>query len=504
MPEAMTGESRRDGLVHGLVKALITVACMQTPADRQLFVRFLADEIGDGFVVPEQGSARSQAIAIVRECLRHDGGEHAFIDALQLFAPDERGTLEAANLIRSHVVLDVLPSAARHAIHVLLGLAEGLDIIHVDALWYLAADELAPLPAGDAITLTAAFDHLSRLNARSDRLPPSLAFIEHVAALLSSDVPTRLPIGDLPAQLRRWADEQAARMGLTAELAALRRIVGSAGPPSTAQPSLVIQLIEHGLGDGRYIVSYWTQHRPGPWHPERGESWTVPLAQACEVVDEARRRAEAVWGNRPGKVFLEFILPSSLLNQPVEWWVADPGSRTARPLCVNYPIVVRSLERIRTPWLHRYWRNRWAAMTSATALSAQWAPGEDGARLWNARLNANEGISAVILSGPPQPIPKGDEDYLWMAIAAGVPVVIWDRRENSTQESKNVIKSLVGGLPMSLSERVSALRRAAAVDPSNGHPGQHITVLWDDPTRLVDVSPYPARIQDWPTAGSPR
>jgi hypothetical protein len=484
VPEVTAREARHD-LERGLVGALCRVSFMGTPASRGLFVQELAEAIGDGFDVHESSSLRVHVIAIVRECLRHRDGLHWLVCKLQMFAPEDSGTVEAAELARSFAVIEIVQRTDTPAVHDLLHEAEPLGSLNVEALWYAAADELAPLPAGNVLTLAAAFDHLTTLNAGANGLPPSLAFIEYVASHLQ---------GSLAERLRHWNDAEAAQMGLSEELGVLRRVAAVTPLPTPSPPCVVILLEEHRLIPGQYLVSNWTQHRPGRWQPVRGETQAVPLADLARAVDEAVGHAEEAWGGHAGPVRLEFVLPVSLLNEPVEWWQTNLGTPGAVPLCANYPVVVRSLDRMRKIRLHRFWRNRWAAMVSINKLRTHWILEDDAHRdAWNFQLHSDESICAVVLGRPPLPHPDGTEDQLWMAIHAGVPVIIWDRRKRHNEDFKGIVASLASGLPVSLSERVKQLRLEAALADASDRErqtGYNITILWDDPDRIVDVSPY--------------
>lgn len=486
MSEATAREPGHD-LERSLVRALARLPFMNSPESRQLFVRKLSDSIGHGFVVDEHPSPRTHIIAIVTECLRHRGGLDGLIDLLELFAPEDSATIEAAELVRSFTAHDIVPRDQRLAVHDLLHEAEGHGILDVEAVWYAATDELAPLPTGNALSLVAAFDQLARLNARPDGLPPALAFIEYAASRLPSD---------LSVQLRQWNDGEAAQMGLGAELGVLRQQVARSPLPELMAPCLVIQFEEHGLLPEHYVMTYWTQHRPGPWNPLQGEVQTVRVEDAALAVDEIVGRAEAVWGTRAERrVHLEFLLPVSLINEPFEWLHANPGMSGAIPLCALYPVIVRSLDRHRRPRLHRVWRNRWNTMLSDSSMNRHWILEEDADRdAWNYQLQLDESISTVILARPPKAAPDGAEDQLWMAFLAGVPVVIWDRREHRPEDFESTLETLVGGPPMHFLERLKALRTDAARTGSPGpasHAGHHITIVWDDPNRLVSVSPYP-------------
>jgi hypothetical protein len=152
------------------------------------------------------------------------------------------------------------------------------------------------------------------------------------------------------------------------------------------------------------------------------------------------------------------------------------------------------LERMRALSYHRFWRNRWQEMVTTGSIHAHWAPvDEEDIGLWNARMRSDEKITAVVLGSPPVLSSASGNAQLKMALRAGVPVVLWDRREQRGEDFEEVVESFVNGAPAALVNRVKELRSQAAVmDPSarNDHIGRHLTVLWDNPNRLVDVTPY--------------
>ncbi len=364
----------------------------------------------------------------------------------------------------------------------LLVRAEHLD---AEALWYAAADEMAPPPTEPVSTLGAAFDHLATLNARPDGLPPALAFVEYAAARVTAPLST---------ELRRWNDIQAGRLDVARELKALRQRAAAESTAGPARPCLVVQLQEHGIDSGRYILSSWTQRRPGPWHPQRGEDELVTLDSVERAVEKLVNHAESIWGKQPGRVVLEFILPAKLINEAVDWWCTNSDSVEAIPLCLDYPIVIRSLERMRAQSHHRFWRNRWQAMLATPFIITNWSLGEDtDIGLWNARLRSDETIAAVALGAPPAAWSPEGRMQLKMALRAGIPIILWDRRKRRDDNFRKSVDPLLAGAPMTLADRVQEFRsRAATADIAlrDAHLGRHLAVLWDDPHRLVDTDPY--------------
>jgi hypothetical protein len=482
--EESTGDSVRQ-LQGALVDALVAMTILDAPETRRSLIRIMSRNSGGAFAgIPEVPAARAHLVEIALACLSLPTGLQCLIAALRLLDPAHQSIKELERIARSRTILDLVSSEDRVQVVKLLG---RLPELNVEPLWYAATDDVAPLPAERTDTLVAAFDQLTTLNIRSDGLPPAIAFVELAAC--------RAP-GQLAAQLRTWTEAQAERIGLGTELGELRRSAATnPPPPAVPPPCLVVQIEEHAIRSGHYLLSHWIQRRPGAWHPVRGDVRTVRWDEAEEAVEALVNQAEEAWGDEPGHVALEFVLPIALLNEAVDWWRS--GGADTVPFCVDYPVVVRSLERMRDLSRRRVWLNRWTALLKAPSLNVHSALGYTGdPGTWNVQLHRDLALSTVILGEPPQAAQAAHGGHLWMALTAGVPVILWDRRKRSSFEFTQLANELIGDPPMTLAGRVQRLRQTAAslngAAATDEHPGRHIALLWDDPTRLVDNFGYRA------------
>jgi hypothetical protein len=487
--EDSAGESVQR-LHSSLVDALATMPLLDSPEARRSLIRIISRSSGESFpIILESTTARVHLVEIAYACMSLPSGLRCLIRALRMLDPAHPGTAEVERIANSLMVLDVVPTKERRQV---LELLDKLPEIDVEPLWYAATDDTAPLPTMPTETPVVAFNQLTELNTRADGLPPAVAFVEIAACRVT---------GHLAVQLRLWAEGQAGRLGLSAELAALRRSATENPPPVTPRPCLVLQIEEHAIRSGYYLLSHWIQHRPGAWNPVRGEVQIVRWADIEHTVEALVDRAEEIWGDRPGHVALEFVLPVSLLNEAVDWWRS--GTTHTVPLCVDYPVVVRSLERMRDLSRRRIWLNRWTALLRAPSLKAHSALGFTGdMNTWNVLLHGDLEISTVVLSEPPPTSLTGHGNHLWMALTAGVPVILWDRRNDKSGEFSKVVNYLISDPPMNLASRVQKLRQLAAINgevTADEHSGRHIALLWDDPTRLVDHVPYTAVDEDMTT-----
>lgn len=161
----------------------------------------------------------------------------------------------------------------------------------------------------------------------------------------------------------------------------------------------------------------------------------------------------------------------------------------------DYPVVVRSLERLRTPRWHRHWHQRWQQLRDApTSSEVYWSQpaGADYFTRLETELKGDRRTVCLVLSEPPAS-PGGGQQEVEAALRAGLPVIIWHRADCSSPAFREAVSSLVSDAGLAeLPTRAKELRHEALrLDPDLriDHIGRHLTVLWDDPARR----PGPAR-----------
>ncbi|WP_245594729.1 hypothetical protein [Actinospica robiniae] len=374
-------------------------------------------------------------------------------------------------------VLALVPDPERDDIVRLLDSVPGLD---PHDLWHRSAGLLVQPPTARLRTVGEAFDHLCGLNA-DDGLPPAVALLEEAAR----DADDRYA-----SKLRWWADFLAERLQ-AAEPLRLRR--GRESPPAesdAARPGLLIRIVPDGIDVRRCVADYWIQAGSGPWNPIPGdesvETWFSSLEPVLEGFIE---RAECVWKHSVAPIAVEFVLPTELLNLAVEWWSTRRGSDMAAPLCADYEVVLRNLDRMRAEDRHRVWRARWDRLWHGDAPPQVLWGAADATDLdrWNTDLRFSPDITMVVLSSSPG-APTARRELV-SALSAGVPVILWDRRGVADPAAREALRMLAETPPATLLSSLRQLRRQAASAEPDGAAslGRHLAVLWDDPNRLVNL-----------------
>jgi vWA-MoxR associated protein C-terminal domain/vWA-MoxR associated protein middle region 0 len=387
-------------------------------------------------------------------------------------------------------VLDILPSVELQRLREWL---VNITIPQLRTLVYRAAAPGVP-PARGIANAWEAFSYLVEFNAGPDGFPSALMFVELLALHVD---------GDMSANLREWNDDQVRRLRLEPQLQE-RRMADYSSISTDTRLYLIIVMEPDGIDPNRYSVSHWRQDNPEMWPPARGETYLVSFDELERCVDDLVVNAEKAWSGHEGSVALEFVLPRVLLNLPVHRWHKEHDSGDPRPLCLDYPIVVRSLERMRSSHWHRVWHLRWQVLTKdPSARRVHFGLTADTAE--RHRIDAilsDPRCVLMVLTAAPSQQPRPGTDELTAALRSGLPALIW-HPEASSEVLREVVTRLVedDGL-CDLPGRAQAFRRASfqvSGEPLGVNILRDLVVLWDDPHRLVianqTAEPPPDRLQ---------
>ncbi|MEV7770262.1 hypothetical protein [Kitasatospora sp. NPDC086791] len=215
---------------------------------------------------------------------------------------------------------------------------------------------------------------------------------------------------------------------------------------------------------------------------------------------------------------VEFLLPWSLLGHPAELWPMDEDDY---PVGMHFPVVVRSLDRIRSAFWHTAWKNKWRALEAAMEGSGPgtvadlpgWFVLTDGAapieaevsartlhigsgkgdvRRW---LDSRPHTAILALSFPYAYHPKkraAPYQAVKDAVREGIPVMIWRRDTGSPTELHALLGELATAQLPALAAHVQRRRRAAREDDQSDL-GRHLTLLWDEPGHAAWLAPAPFR-----------
>ena len=412
---------------------------------------------------------RATLTEIVDLCSRATGGLAALAQVVEFLRP---GGLEAARL--RELAEQLTPAGDIEALRRIVGEVVVPDLAE---LVREAGGGLLAQP-GDGVVET--YLDLFELAGGEEPLVP-LRFLELVAG--------RSPA--VQEELRYWINQRAGRLNIWREILQFR--VTRFPPPVRRETvrretlTLMICISESREEVDECLLASWRQREPGEWPPPRGPVRRVARADLELAVDEFVREAEIAWAGYLGEIQLEFVLPRSLLDLPVEEWRTELGSGAPVPLALQYPVSVRSLERMRTQRWHRAWRRRTEQLlNSASEENFYWMQAEDvDAEAWrNDAILSDDRWAAVALSSPAPGVPAR-ADELTSTLRAGVPIVVWNRDGGFSGAAVKAMRDLMGDAPLSeLPRRIAEARREAYQNPEKNSV-RRLALLWDDPARVI-------------------
>ncbi len=469
--ENLGGRERR----AALVRALRNVPAMTSQQDRNFVVRLLSDRFGS-LSIEESPGIQEHLANIVDVLDRRSDGLSVLLDILGELEEGSVHLREVARIIAEREVPVLWSEEERER---LFGLLSGTIVTDLVELYHQVAGMNAPpLPA--SATFREVFYTLETLNADASGLPRPVAFVEHLAA-------GRRP--ELAAELRRWSDRQASRLGVITELQKLRRALRAPPPgPAPNEPAyLVLSIRRIDLGGERYELRYWSQiDLSEGWRPEPGPDFTGTLDEVRRQVAVVIEDVETRWARYQPDIRIEFLLPNELLNLDVDQWPWEVESvLPAVPIGCRYSCSVRSLERMQEGHWHRPWHTRWSKLTDQLQQtgaiepeSVRWAEDSDTVPEVVADFQNHPGLVSLVLPDEP------DDAAVDVGLRSGVPVIVWHRGDCDPDKFRTAAHRLLHEDRGTVLSRLRQLRTEAyQSDPS--HVGHHLVVVWDDPQRLI-------------------
>ena len=224
-------------------------------------------------------------------------------------------------------------------------------------------------------------------------------------------------------------------------------------------------------------------------HRYRSDIREVHVSDIERVVDDVVVAAERAWADQRAAVTLEAFLPRALLGLPVHSWCKEHDTGQPQPLCLDYIIRVRSLDRLRATHWHRAWRERWQSLHENPS-PARIHFAREGEERVDVALRDHDAV-AMVLNGPPLVSVSSTVDEFTAALRSGLPVLLWCPGATS-EELHDLVTWLAerGGDLLDVPARTKTSRRAAlgsSVYPFEGKHARDLVVLWDDPERAVEV-----------------
>lgn len=475
------------GDLHLLVRALLETAAMGGRQARDLFLTTLNQSLTRPVHPRRHPEDALDTLSIVTACLARPGALHSLVAAIELFYPGSASVERVRSLVDELFPEPLIDAAQRRELYDLAEAVEhgGLsaDTAQMLPLLYRSAvGPIAPTPAAKLMGLAELFAELEDTPLRPDGTVPLLFFTSALAGLVD---------GEAATALRSWTKHAAARLRVP-----VPETARGAPPPGGRRPRpdtayLVVECRPSGTDDRRFLPSAWLQINAEPRTPLFLDDEPRPLHSLPSLVETLLTSHPRIIGRQVPDLVVEFVLPRRLLGLDVDQYAYSSGG-VRRPLGLDYPVVVRSLERTGGTGPGQNLRRKWGwlrenpAGGTATLVAR---PGELMAEQLYARLAESSRV-CLAMAFPP----RSDEavDELAVGIEAGLPIVLWCREGGDSARFIPDIRDMLNSDLMSLPQKIKELRIRAAQTGETAHLGRHLSLLFDDADRIPDP-PAPLR-----------
>jgi hypothetical protein len=457
-------------VVDRLVGALDDVAALSEAATRTALVglidRELRTEDPETRLNPNRGkNQREDLVGIVTAVLNYPRTLPILAKAVALLVPGEPAAEALSTLCDELARMEPVWLSEHDRASLLDELAGQAPTRTVDALFA----EAALLTAGrtPARTLRAAVAQLERRPSAV----PLFRFLEFTAASAAE--------ADSAGTLWRWIDEHLALVPnhRRAELVALRARLASRPTTSGGQPCLAIRM--EPVDEDRFTVVAWLSPDGAHPAPNCGPDDVVSRPQVkhwlAGVLD--RHRTTALAPERRARI--DFVLPVSHLNEPVDGWeLAYNGA--AHRLGAQYRVAVRPISR---------------SAEGAERLTHRW---KITSRIIHTEHVASDVVEWLASTAHTSLHDLHGADWAWLAITCpmmaaaadavqavvdlGTPVAVWVRGDRDAGARHAVLTKVGAARPVDdLPDAVWRFRKLGWEGSDDVR--RDLVLLWDDPTR---------------------
>jgi hypothetical protein len=471
---------------HRLVEAMMRVEAMKNRQVRDLLLANLEAELGHRLVFDRYDQDKLDMWSLVEILLDHPGAAQMLVQVLKRFYPGSLSVEALGDLVRELVPEAWLDQGERRELHRLMASLERVhpDSSLLDLVRWLCRRVVGPAWPGDQRirSLHEAVALMEAMSAGPDRVPPLLAFVGRLADVVDSPQ---------QGELQGWVDRQATLQGVSPAPDRRQAEVGERGgaKSGSAESYLIIECKPDYLRADRYLVTAWLQVDREPGTTLCRHDDPVPFSRVPELLDELLNADTSVIGRPVGELTIEFALPRPLLNRAVEQ-VKVRHMEVEHRIGIRYPVVVRSLDRMRDAASHHPWKNKWKHLCQAgqvpfTVVRRRGEYGDEEVLL--AGLEASPAVLALAF---PPPAAGVRPDEHWVGVVAGTPVIVWCREGRDPARFAREVEDLLAEDLRKLPRRVMELRQRAvsAEEAGPDHLGLHLTLLFDDADRVPE--PY--------------
>jgi len=474
---------------ESLLTAFMRLPGMRDQARRTLYVDQLARQFPTVLTISRYDDSQHDVWSLLEVCCQLPGAISQLLEIVTVFHRESPWLSPLRVIVHSFFPAALLLESERER---LIRLLEEVDVPALAASYRYAARAAFHEPPPDLTDVAAVVRRMEAHVGMPRRLPAVFDFADHAAHQTRRGVE-----GDI----HRWLDEVAARLGfadradIDAMCTATRRRL-----TQLRRYYFAVQLVPDSVLADRYVLSAWLQHDRSPEEPIHRDDEAIILSDAVERLFDLLRQVPEHVDDDIEELVVELILPRTLITWPVDQWQVD--RELPHALGTAYPVVIRSLDRLRRADLHAPWGRKWRWLTNNGQradhsyfrdVDVHDQPAVSALR---AMLLRSEPPVALVMRTPPLESDVLGADAFSAGLHGGVPVMVWCRDPTMSEEFQEQIRvRLVKGDLLKLPQRVFELRLLAAENAGQegNHVGCHVTLLWDDFDRIPEPFRHRAR-----------
>ncbi|NER49685.1 MAG: hypothetical protein F6J92_23940 [Symploca sp. SIO1A3] len=225
-----------------------------------------------------------------------------------------------------------------------------------------------------------------------------------------------------------------------------------------------------------------------PQEQQQGISCT--LTQVPRELDKFIKKALRYLRGKIYCLTIEVFLPSDLMGTEIDRWKITGPKTDKITLGIQYPIRLRSLDRLKLSYLDLYW-SQWCKYWERVREILEHRPTQDlfehldkteGFNWKLLKIKLKDKVGLKVTCAQPPSIKK---DLFKAILYATTPVAIWTRTDILNLGGVTAIDQLLTCKPLChLCESVRQVREQADAQTEE-HLGLHLALLWENPYRLT-------------------
>jgi hypothetical protein len=472
-----------------LCEKLLELPDMASAGRRDYLVRQVAADYPGLRSVPRDDNPHADLMEILGAAYDYPGALQAIWDTVSFLYKSDPRLDPIKDVIDAVDPEEIFTGEERRSVLLLLSAAEPAVLA---AAYHYSTRRTVEEARLDPRNLPALAATAASYPGRGDRLPPFFDFVDYVAH-------HRCP-QSTRARMHQWMDAVSQRMGYVDRSVVDNLCVATENRiAANGRFYLIAELRPDKVRTDRFFLAASRQHGDEPEEVLHQADRSVPLDVAINSTHDLMRELASEYGTAAEERVLELILPRCLVTYSIDQWLVDPVLPSA--IGTNYPMVLRSFDRLEDPSMHPDWGRNWRWLKRHDRLAGVAAIRE----IESHDHGATQALRAALLrDGPPvgvlmlTPLPVSDvlmADAYTAGLRGGAPIMVWSRDAAAAAILAISVRTACAEGLLGLREHVFQLRLRTLEEATEQTAGEHIALVFDDYDRIPERFRSRARLR---------